>query len=169
MHELAEWRDFYVMIGTASGAIVGASFIVATLTANLERRTLGMQGFITPTTVHLSSVLVGAAVLTVPTLTRTSLAVLLGAGGIAGTLYSIIAAMRIWRMKLDLDDRLFYIVLPIAAYAAMATASLMCLGGGEASFETLAVALVTLLVIGIRNAWDMASFMIMMGSKKEGE
>jgi hypothetical protein len=170
MHELAEWRDFYVMIGTASGAIVGASFIVATLTANLEKRSLGMRGFITPTTVHLSSVLVGAAILMVPTLTRVSLAVLLGAGGIGGILYSLTAASRIWHLTLDIDDRVFYIVLPIVAYAAIATASLMCLGGGETSFETLAVALVALLVIGLRNAWDMATFVIMQGDKKkEGE
>jgi hypothetical protein len=33
---LADWRDFYVTIGTASGAIVGASFIVATLATNLK-------------------------------------------------------------------------------------------------------------------------------------
>jgi hypothetical protein len=53
------------------------------------------------------------------------------------------------------------------AYAAIATASLMCLGGGETSFETLAVALVALLVIGLRNAWDMATFVIMQGDKKD--
>jgi len=169
MHELAEWRDFYVMIGTASGAIIGASFIVATLAAGLEKRALGMRGFITPTTVHLSSVLVGSAVLTVPTLTRVSLAVLLGAGGLGGTLYSLLSASRIWHMSLDADDRAFYIVLPILAYAAIATAALMCLGSGEASFETLAVALVALLVIGMRNAWDMATFVIMRGDRKEGE
>ena len=44
MHALIQWRDFYVMIGTASGAMIGATFIVATLTANLEKRTLGMRG-----------------------------------------------------------------------------------------------------------------------------
>ena len=60
MRELIEWRDFYVMIGTASGAIVGAAFIVATLTARQKERTLGMKGFITPTAVHLGSVLVGS-------------------------------------------------------------------------------------------------------------
>ena len=163
MHALAEWRDFYVMIGTASGAMIGATFIVATLTANLERRALGMQGFITPSAVHLGSVLVGSAILTVPTLTPVSLAILLGAGGVGGAVYSIIAAMRIWHMKLDLDDRAFYIVLPIMAYATMATAAIMACTSDEPTFETLAVAQVALLVIGMRNAWDMASFVIMRG------
>jgi hypothetical protein len=163
MHALAEWRDFYVMIGTASGAMIGATFIVATLTANLEKRTLGMQGFITPSAVHLGSVLVGSAILTAPTLTPVSLAILLGAGGVGGAIYSIIAAMRIWHMQLDADDRVFYIILPIVAYATMATAAIMACTHDEPTFETLAVALVALLVIGMRNAWDMASFVIMRG------
>jgi len=168
MHALAEWRDFYVMIGTASGAIVGAAFIVVTLVSNLEKRSLGMKGFITPIAVHLGSVLVGSAILTVPTLTRVSLAILLGTGGIGGALYSIIAATRIWHMRLDADDRIFYIVLPILAYAAMATAAFMALTQSEPTFETLAVALVALLVIGMRNAWDMASFVVMQGERGGG-
>lgn len=122
-----------------------------------------MQGFITPSAVHLGSVLVGSAILTVPTLTPISLAILLGAGGVGGAVYSIIAAMRIWHMQLDADDRVFYIILPIVAYATMATAAIMACTHNEPTFETLAVALVALLVIGMRNAWDMASFVIMQG------
>ena len=112
---------------------------------------------------HLGSVLVGSAILTAPTLTPVSLAILLGAGGIGGAVYSIIAATRIWHMQLDLDDRAFYIVLPIVAYATMATAAIMACTHDEPTFETLAVALVALLVIGMRNTWDMASFAIMQG------
>ena len=52
---LENWRDFYVMIGTASGAIVGASFIVASLASGVKELTLGMRGFISPTAVHLTS------------------------------------------------------------------------------------------------------------------
>ncbi|MGD0867469.1 MAG: hypothetical protein ABSA49_18155, partial [Rhizomicrobium sp.] len=70
---LAEWRDFYVMVGTAAGVIVGATFIVASLAQGLEKRELGMRGFITPTAVHLGSVLLGSALLAVPTLTPLSL------------------------------------------------------------------------------------------------
>ena len=81
---LADWRDFYVMIGTAAGVIVGATFIVASLASGLESRTIGLRGFITPTAVHLGSVLIGSAILDMPTLTPLLLAVLLGAAGLAG-------------------------------------------------------------------------------------
>ena len=157
---LAEWRDFYVMIGTASGVIVGAAFVVATLAAGLEHRTLGLRGFISPTTVHLGSVLVGSAVLMVPTLTRPWLMVLLGSGGIAGVVYSVIVAMRIWQLNLDISDRASYAIVPVLIYAAMAFAAFLARWRIGISLEILAAALVALLVIGMRNAWDMASFMI---------
>ena len=157
---LSDWRDFYVTIGTASGAIVGASFIVATLASSLKDRTVGLRGFITPTAVYLGSVLVGSAILTVPTLTPLSLAILLGAGGIGGAVYGVVVATRIWTMKLDLADRACYVVLPILAYAAIAAAALVESWAVAWTFDTLAVSLVAILIVGMRNAWDMASFMI---------
>jgi hypothetical protein len=157
---LADWRDFYLMIGTAAGVIVGATFIVASLAANLEKRALGMRGFITPTAVHLGSVLIGSAILAAPTLTPFALAILLGAGGIMGVIYSIVVAARIWAMDLDHDDRIFYALLPILTYLAMTAAALMAGWTVDRSLEILAVSLISLLIIGMRNAWDMANFMI---------
>jgi len=163
---LADWRDFYVMIGTASGAIVGATFIVATLAAGLPSRATGIRGFITPTAVHLGSVLVGSAILTVPTLTPLFLSLLLGAGGLGGAGYSALVAGRIWAMNLDRDDRAFYVILPVLCYAAMAVAAVMTHWPGNGSLEILAMALVALLVIGMRNAWDMTTFMITRHSSR---
>jgi hypothetical protein len=158
---LADWRDFYVMIGTAAGVIVGATFIVASLASGLESRTLGLRGFITPTAVHLGSVLVGSAILDMPTLTPLLLAVLLGAGGLAGAIYGVVVATRIWKMKLDISDRTFYVILPILSYLAMAGAALLARWAVEETLEILAVSFIVLLIIGMRNAWDMATFMIL--------
>jgi hypothetical protein len=157
---LAQWRDFYGMVGTASGVIVGATFVVATLTAGLENRALGLRGFITPIAVNLGSVLVGCAILDVPTLTPVTLAVVLGSGGVGGAIYSVMVATRIWHLKLDFADRSFYVALPFASYLAMASAAVMAPWAIDLTLEVLAVTLVALLVIGMRNAWDMATFMI---------
>jgi len=161
MSTLSDWRDFYVMIGTAAGVIVGATFIVATLASDMgEKRTTGLRGFITPTAVHLSSVLIGSAILAMPTLSPLTLAVLLGAGGIGGVAYSIVVVTRIWSLKLDAADWSFYAVLPVAAYLAMAAAAVMCGNQMERALEILAGSFIALLIIGMRNAWDMATFMI---------
>lgn len=158
---LSDWRDFYVTIGTASGAIVGASFIVATLASELKERTVGLRGFITPTAVYLGSVLIGSAILTAPTLTPLALAILLGGGGTGGAVYGIIVATRVWNMNLDLADRACYVVLPFLAYLAIAVAAVFETRAVDWTFDTLAVALVVILIVGMRNAWDMATFMIM--------
>lgn len=158
---LAQWRDFYVMIGTASGAIVGATFIVATLASGLEQRATGLRGFITPTAVHLGSVLLVSAILCVPTLTPAAFSVMVGFGGFAGAVYGIVVAARIRKMELDLSDRAFYAILPILAYASMSAISLVAFVDDGLAFEMLALSLVLLLVIGMRNSWDMATFMIM--------
>jgi hypothetical protein len=157
---LAAWRDFYAMVGTAAGVIVGATFIVASLAAGLKDRAVGLRGFITPTAVHLGSVLVGCAILDVPTLTPVMLATLLGTGGVAGAIYSVIVATRIWGMNLDRSDRGFYAVLPILTYLAMALAATRALWDLTETLEILAASLVVLLIVGMRNAWDMTSFMV---------
>ncbi|HEX3672993.1 MAG TPA: hypothetical protein VHU87_01855 [Rhizomicrobium sp.] len=163
---LQEWRDFYVMVGTASGVIVGATFVVATLASGLvEKRALGMKGFITPTTVHLGSVLVGSAILTVPTLTALALSILLGAGALGGVIYGVIVYTRITRLNIDLIDRCWYGILPILAYGLLGVAAWLVFAAIGPGLELVATALVLLLIAGMRNAWDMATFMIMGGPK----
>jgi hypothetical protein len=158
---LSEWRDFYVMIGTASGALVGATFIVVTLTAGVPNRMLGIRGFISPTAVHLASVLVGSAILAIPNISALAVTLLLGVGGLMGTVYGAIVVARIWRLKLDLADRCCYGLLPIAAYAAMLAAAAMIVLRVDSPLYVLAASLLLLLIVGMRNAWDMASFMIL--------
>jgi hypothetical protein len=164
---LADWRDFYVMIGTAAGVIVGATFVVASLATGMKGRELGMRGFITPTAVHLGSVLIVSAILAVPTLTDLVLTLLLGLGRLAGAVYGVVVAARIWKMNLDLSDRIFYAILPILAYAGIAASAAMESWAVGNTLEILAVSLVVLLITGMRNAWDMASFMIMR--QRDGE
>lgn len=165
---ITEWRDFYVMIGTAAGAIVGATFVVATLAGTLDgKRELGIRGFITPSAVHLGVVLVGSGVLAAPNIPSTFFDLVFGLGGVAGIIYGIVVGTRIWGFKLDLADTSFYLVLPILAYAAITVAALWDwrYGDGEAPLRMLACAFVALLVVGMRNAWDMATFMIARNSK----
>jgi hypothetical protein len=158
---LEDWRDFYVMIGTASGAIVGASFIVASLASGVKERTVGIRGFISPTTYHLASVLVGSAVLAVPKIDALAVALLLGAGGLGGAIYGCLVIARIWHLNLDLADWTFYAFLPLIAYAALPAAAIMIAVGIGSPLYVVGAALILLLIVGMRNAWDMASFLIM--------
>lgn len=161
---LESWHDFYVMLGGSAAALVGATFVVATLAGNIEKRAIGIKGFITPATVHLGSVLIASAILMVPTLTALFLALLLGVGGLAGVVYGVIIYFRVTTLKVDLIDRSWYGILPILIYGMLgASAVLIFAKDIDYGLELIAAALVVLLITGMRNAWDMATFMILGG------
>jgi hypothetical protein len=106
-------------------------------------------------------VLVGSAILSVPKIPPLAIALLLGTGGLAGVSYGIIVVTRIWKLKLGMEDWCFYALLPVLAYAAMLGASVMIVLKIDDPLYVLAAAFVLLLIVGIRNAWDMATFLIM--------
>ncbi|HSM95633.1 MAG TPA: hypothetical protein VLT91_06300 [Rhizomicrobium sp.] len=161
---LGPWHDFYIMMGGSGGALVGATFVVATLAGNIEKRAIGIKGFITPATVHLGSVVIAAAILMVPTLTPLFLALLLGTGGLAGLVYGIIVYFRVTQLNIDMIDRFWYGIFPILMYGLLAvSAALVFFRDIGHGLELIATALVAMLVIGMRNAWDMATFMILGG------
>jgi uncharacterized membrane protein YoaK (UPF0700 family) len=56
--------------------------------------------------------------------------------------------------------------LPILAYVAMVAAAAMVFRHTGPAFETLAASYVLLLIVGMRNAWDMANFMITRRAEK---
>jgi hypothetical protein len=162
---IVEWRDYYVMIGTAAGAIVGATFVVATLAGTIDKRELGIRGFITPSAVHLGVVLVGSGVLAAPEVPSLFFDFAFGVGGVAGIVYGLIVARRIWGIKLDVPDISFYIILPILSYLGFIAAAAWdwLYGDGQGPLRILACSFVLLLIVGMRNAWDMATFMLLRG------
>ena len=65
MTALAGWENFYVIVGSSAGALIGLQFVVMTLIANLPLTRGDAQAgdsFTTPTVVHFATVLLLAAV-----------------------------------------------------------------------------------------------------------
>src|SRR5690242_4277499 len=69
MTALNGWGNFYVIVGSSAGALIGLQFVVITLIAQMPIRA-GMaqasSAFATPTIVHFAAVLLLSAVLSVP-------------------------------------------------------------------------------------------------------
>ena len=159
------WHDFYLLVGTASATLVGLIFVAASIGAQVftERSREAMRAFISPTVVHFGAVLFICMAVTVPSQTWVTLAVLLILGGAAGTLY----AARVWvqifvrrSFAVDVIDRLFYALIPVAGYLLVAGAAFLLLERSQWSLEVLSAALITLLYAGIRNAWDMTMWIV---------
>ena len=69
---LAGWANFFVIVGSSAGALIGLQFVVMALVADVAIETGGHQqkqagdAFATPTIVHFGTVLLLSAVLTAP-------------------------------------------------------------------------------------------------------
>jgi len=121
-----------------------------------------MRDFLTPTVIHMATVVIGCALVVVPSLERISFVVIFGLGGLIGLIYSGRIGLSVKRRReIDAEDRIWYAALPVLGYAAIAAAAFMVLRRLPGALEVLAAALILLLIVGIRNAWDMILFFVM--------
>jgi hypothetical protein len=164
---LHDWRDFYVLVGTASATLVGLMFVavsIGTAIFNEGRRT-AMTAFITPTVMHFAAVLFACLLATMPSHTTYTFGGLLGAGALAGSVYSGGLAVQMIirrRFKIDVSDRLFYAFLPLVGYLlALIAVVLLFTAAAAISADLIAAAVLTLLFAAIRNAWDMMVWIVM--------
>ena len=163
---LHAWHDFYVLIGTAAATLIGLMFVAASIASSYmtEQHKAGIQAFFSPTVVHFAAVLITCVVLSAPSLTWTVLGGLLLAIGAVGLGYSCTVWVRMGRRgftaTIDLADRFWYALSPVAGHLLIAAAAVMVLLRDERSLEVLAVAIVALLLAGIRNAWDITTWAV---------
>ena len=69
MTALAGWENFYVIVGSSAGALIGLQFVVITLIADkpiARGQSQAGDAFATPTIVHFGAVLLLAAVVSAP-------------------------------------------------------------------------------------------------------
>lgn len=173
MTALAGWENFYVIVGSSAGALIGLQFVVITLIADMPIRggqEQAGEAFATPTIVHFGAALLLSAVLNAPWQGVAGPAVLWGLLGLSGLVYEIIVARRTQRQIAyppEFEDWLFHALLPFAAYATLAGSAYAALAHGhEAMFGVVAAALL-LLFIGIHNAWDATTYHVFVNRGRE--
>src|ERR1700688_896533 len=165
---LARWANFYVIVGSSAAALTGLQFIVIALMAEtrLPRRdhAIGIDAFSTPTIAYFSAVLLISAVMSAPWNVLPAVAALVAVCGAAGTVYSLIVARRAQRMtayRLVFEDWVWHIALPLAAQATLLAAGLALVRHPNGALYTIAAAALLLLFIGLHNAWDTVTFLVL--------
>jgi len=172
MTALAGWQNFYVIVGSSAGALIGLQFVVITLIADVPFRQSAAQAghaFSTPTIVHFGTVLLLAAVMSAPWNGIATAAVVYGLVGLIGFMYSAIVArrMRIQTLYQPMfEDWLFHVLLPLAAYATLAVSAYATRTHLHEALFAAAAAALLLLFTGIHNAWDAVTYHVF--SRKEG-
>jgi uncharacterized membrane protein len=159
MPELDRWDSFYVIVGSAAGALIGLQFVVITLIAErpVLRTAEANAAFATPTIVYFGSILLLSALQRVPWPSISFAATMCGLIGLGGLTYVAIVAQRM-RMQTvyqpEFEDWLFHLLLPVGAYALLAIAAFAASSYTHEALFGVAAAALLLLFIGIHNAWD---------------
>jgi hypothetical protein len=172
---LAAWQNFYVIIGTAAATLTGLLFVVITLVSGALGRVSspwsGLRVFSTPNIMHFGAALLIAALLSAPWPALWQASLLVGLAGLGGVIYVFIV---LWEIRhrlagyhLVLSDWLWYTLLPLLAYTALLVTGVMLPISAALALFVIAAATLLLVIMGIRNAWDVVTYMVIEHSQQE--
>ena len=174
MSELAKWDSFCVIVGSAAGALIGLQFVVMTLIAERPPHGVNEAGnaFATPVIVYFATALLMSALLRAPWLDAATPALVSGTVGLLGTAYALIVIRRMYRQKAyqtTTDDWVHYGVFPLIAYIVLAASGFAGLTSTHWAMFGVGAAMLILLFLGIRNAWDSVLYLVIKRNKPEGQ
>jgi hypothetical protein len=160
---LGRWANFYLLTAGAAAALIGLLFVVITLAA--ERReaearaedTANIRTYLTPTVVFFGSVLIVAALLTFPDHTRLTATLCIFVSGGVGLVYSGFLLLRGFKKGSEKwNDLITYTIVPFAAYGLLVSGGVLLLRHPQRGLTVVAVGMLWLLMLGIRNSWAIA-------------
>jgi hypothetical protein len=172
MSALAEWDSFYGIVGSAAGTLIGLQFVAMTLVAQKPVRVPEAgRAFATPTIVHFGVALLLSALLRAPWQAIAPPATLWGFLGLCGIAYVGLITRRVRRhtaYRADWEDWSFHVVLPLAAYAALALSSFAAHAHAHEALFGVGAATLVLLFTGIHNAWDAVAYQVFFYRQNTG-
>ncbi len=163
---LGPWHEFYELLGTASATMVGLLFVAASVSSGVfsADRRAPLRVFLSASVVHFSSILAASLIVLAPMQSWEWFGGLILTCAVFGLVYSCSA----WRdtvrdglnKSIDLEDRVWYLVLPIVGYVFEAVSGFALVSQMEPGCALLALSVGILLVVGIHNAWDITVWTI---------
>jgi hypothetical protein len=157
---LAEWHEFYALLGTAAATLVALLFVAVSIATDVltpepeSRRNTAT--YMSPVVFHYANILFLSLIAMIPTQTRESFGIVIAVASIGSFGYSLLVMVRVHRNSIsDLSDRLGYGAVPMLCYATGLISSWLMLREQSAGLNLLAAAALALLVTNIRNAWDL--------------
>jgi hypothetical protein len=175
MSPLNGWANFYVIVGSSAGALIGLQFVVLTLIAGrpVDRgEAQAGAAFSTPSVVHFGVVLLLSAIINAPWDGIGAVALLWGLVGLGGIVYSVVVARRMRAQtayKPVFEDWLFYVMLPLAAYAILAGSAFAARSHERPALFLVGAAALLLLFTGIHNAWDTVMHLVFVENRGKQE
>lgn len=170
---LAPWAGFFTVMATAAATLVGLMFVVLTLVTRNEQRgdaDDGIATFSTPTVIHFGATLLVSGILIAPWPRLAGTFALVTLVGLAGVGHMIRVATRAGRLTVydpDPEDWAWYTILPFVAYIAVLLGGVLLAFAPRAALWILGAAIMLLIFIGIRNSWDVVTFLATRGLESQ--
>ena len=156
--EWHDWHDFYMLLGTASTALVALLFVAVSIGASFltPERSVARRTFMSPVVFHFSTLLLISLIAMVPSHTALSLAIGITLVAVARLAYTTVVLVGLARASIsDIADRFGYGILPLVSYVAMIATAGLVISRAALAADIPAAALLLLLAVNIRKAWDL--------------
>jgi hypothetical protein len=164
------WDSFFLLIGGAAGALIGLLFIVVTLMRSGDSGSLlrGASVFMTPTVAQLAIVLTVSALATAPGIPMSAAGLVFGACalvcvGFSGRSLIMLAGGGI--KATHWSDLWAYGVAPLATSLALLVSTTAIWFAPDWAARGIAASLIATLLMAIRNAWDLVTWISARGDQ----
>jgi hypothetical protein len=165
------WDSFYLLVGGASGSLIGLLFIVATITRGAQDPDSALRGasvYLSPVVLQLAMVLVVSALAAAPGVSRPACGLVLSLCALAGLVASgrVMFHLKIGKLfrSAHWTDFWWYGVAAFTADLLLAgSAAALWLVSPQAAARGLALSVVLILLVAIRNAWDLVTWITAKG------
>jgi hypothetical protein len=152
------WHDFYIVAGTAAATLVGLLFVGLSLHLRAVLSRLEVRSLARVTLANFGLILFVSLFMVIPQASSATSPLLIGSGvfSLAVIAPSLIAAGRSRTRTLRPYQLVLRFGSSALSYAAVIVAGVLLGRGSEAAaFNWLVVVIVALLVVSLRNSWDL--------------
>jgi len=170
------WHDFYILAGTASATLVGLLFVGLSLHLGIVVTSSEVRSLARVTLANFGAVLFVALFMVIPQSQSAAASQLIGAGMVSLVVAapSLIAAgrPREWTFEMSPMQRVRVVLrfgVSAVSYLAIIVAGILLLASQSSAFTWLLISTVLLLVVSLRNTWDLLVTVADVTQGAEGE
>jgi hypothetical protein len=160
------WSDFFLMAGSAAAVLIGLIFVVISLMQDRSRSSVlaGSKLYMGPIVLEVSFVLVLSAAALTPGMGRGDFAAVAGVVALWGLVRGILSTIGIKRLRIiegeepHWTDEWFYGAIPSLLYVCLGVVAIAFWQDWSWAHYGLAAAVTALLLLAIRNEWDLITW-----------
>jgi len=159
------WENYYLMVGSSAGALIGLMFVVVTLTAGRDRAEVerGKHLYTSPIVWQLAVILTLSGATAVPGISTAFFGYSTLGLAVLGLGWGVRSAVGIARRPGAPDaagfDMVWYGIAPAIVYVGLGIAALGLLWGRPWGANGIAAGLMALLLVSIHAEWDLVTFL----------